>query len=105
MLPSEGLHHGNDYNAFALADDLMEPFRPVIDLLVSTMLPLPEELTPQIKRNLFNCLNLDVLSGGKHFTVANAIEREVQSLSSAFEDEKTALLLPQLIELKQHSYE
>lgn len=60
FLPSLGLHHHNEMNNFNLADDLMEPFRPVVDLLVARM-PLPQDsLTPECKRLLFNILNLDV---------------------------------------------
>ena len=47
--PALGIHHRNQYNHFVLADDLMEPFRPVID---RTALALGPELTKEAKRSL-----------------------------------------------------
>ena len=83
----------------------MEPLRPLIDLLFySNVLP-DDELNPEIKRMLFNCLNLDVILGGKHYSAAYAIERMVHSLSRALADKTVALELPDLIELAMHRYE
>ena len=104
FMPALGLQHRSMVNSFNLADDIMEPFRPVIDLLVSNYFD-GDELTPDKKRLLFNSLNLDVLSGGQHHTVAYAMERLVQSLTRSLEEGKAQLLLPELTELKQHSYE
>lgn len=103
--PSLGIHHRSSLNSFNLADDLMEPFRPVIDLLVFQSMTSDEELTPCNKRVLFNCLNLDVLSGGQHHSVAYAIERLVRSLSSAITDKGSGLILPDLLPTAQHRYE
>lgn len=105
FLPAFGLHHANGLNAWNLADDLMEPFRPVADLLVSRMPQDEEGLTPEKKRALFNLLNLDILSGGKHHSVSYAIERLVQSLSKSFAERSVQLCLPKLLELAQHRYE
>ena len=105
FLPTLGLHHRSTLNPFNLADDLMEVFRPLVDLLVVREIGETEELTPATKRRLFNCLNLDVLSGGKHHSTAYAIERTVQSLGKAMESKEAELTLPGLIDLKQHCYE
>ncbi len=105
FLPAFGLHHSNTLNAFNLADDFMEPFRPVTDLLVSAGASPEEELTPETKRQLFNCLNLDILSGGAHHSVAYAMERLVQSYSRALQEKSAALCLPELRELRMHRYE
>ena len=106
FLPVLGLHHRSTLNSFNLADDLMEPFRPIIDLLVSrTAEENDADLSPAQKQALFNCLNLDILSGGKHHSVNYAIEREIQSLISALSDKAEALALPRLLDLKQHRYE
>lgn len=102
--PALGLHHHSQLNAFNLADDFIEPFRPVVDLLVARTVTEDAVLTPAIKRNLFNLLNLDILSGGQHHSVAYAAERLVQSFSGALCD-GAVLCLPQLLELQQHSYE
>ena len=105
FLPSLGVHHRNELNAFNLADDLMEPFRPIIDLLVFRSFQEEDTLTPSHKRLLFNCLNLDSSLDGKRYAVSYAIEQEVQSLHRSFSEKSPKLLLPRLLELKQHSYE
>ena len=60
FLPAIGLWHDNVYNAFNLSDDMMEPFRPIVDIGIYMMLPLydDEYLTPAFKRAiiaLFDC--------------------------------------------------
>ena len=105
FLPSLGVHHRSTLNAFNLADDLMEPFRPLADLLVHSSMGPEDTLTAERKRMLFNCLNLEMLSGGQRHSVSYAIDREVQSLRRAFEEKQPELTLPILAELKQHSYE
>lgn len=105
FLPSLGLHHRSTLNAFNLADDLIEPFRPVIDLIVSHSMEEEMELSPPQKRLLFNCLNLDILSGGQHHSVAYAVERLVQSLGRTMEQPEKGLTLPTLLESEQHRYE
>ena len=105
FLPALGLHHRNALNSFNLADDLIEPFRPVIDLLVFRSMDYDSELIPENKRILFNCLNLDILSGKQHHSVSYAIERLVHSLGRSLEDSENSLTLPKLLETAQHSYE
>lgn len=105
FLPSVGLHHRSTLNAFNLADDLIEPFRPVVDLLVSHSMDEETQLGPSQKRLLFNCLNLDILSVGQHYSVSYAVERLVQSLGRAMEDSEKELVLPVLLESEQHRYE
>ncbi len=104
LSPALGLHHKSSLNPFNLADDCMEPFRPVIDLLVAHFLQEDELLSPPKKRLLFNCLNLNILSHGQHHSVSYAMERMVQSLCRAPEQESPKLLLPTLLETEQHRY-
>lgn len=103
--PALGLHHRSELNSFNLADDLIEPFRPLVDLAVRTLADADTELTPNIKRMLFNVLNLDILSGGQHHSAAYAVERTVQSLHRSLKEGKPLLLLPQLLGLEMHAYE
>lgn len=105
LLPALGLHHKSGLNNFNLADDLMEPFRPIVDRIVYLCFEEDTELTPENKRQLFNCLNLDILSGGQRHSVAYAAERLVQSLVRSLETGEPKLILPELVELKQHRYE
>lgn len=105
FLPALGLHHRSTLNAFNLADDLIEPFRPLIDLMVFSDISEDDELTPEKKHYLFNCLNLNIRSGKQNHSVAYAVERLVQSLSRAILEEKPELTMPELLNLQQHRYE
>ncbi len=105
FLPSLGLHHHSELNKFNLADDLIEPFRPLIDLLVITYIDPTEDLTPEKKRLLFHCLNLDILVTGKRYAVSYAVELCVQSLSRCLAQKESLLQLPLLTDLRQHRYE
>ena len=99
FLPYLGLHHDSELNQFNLADDLMEPFRPVADLYVAANVAEEAALTPALKGALVNLLNVDILSDGQNHSVAYAMERLVQSLRGQ------AIQLPQLLEYNQHRYE
>lgn len=105
FLPMLGLHHKSELNSFNLADDMMEPFRPVVDLMTYTLFDADDELTPDKKRLLFNCLNLDISSGGQRHSVAYAMERAVQSLQRSMNRGENGLVLPVLLPLNQHKYE
>ena len=61
FLPALGIWHDNKYNAFNLSDDLMEPFRPIVDISVYRILEFhsdEEMLTPQMKKELINLLDI-----------------------------------------------
>lgn len=103
--PAFGLHHRSTLNAFNLADDLMEPFRPTVDLLVFRTVEDEDELTPRLKQALFNVLNLDILISGQHHSVSYAMELLVQGLARALDKRDPKLPLPRLLELGQHGYE
>ncbi len=105
FLPALGLHHRSELNSFNLADDLMEPFRPVVDLLAARHIGRDDELTPERKRMLFNCLNLDVLSGMQRHSVSYAMERLTHSLARSLERGEAELTATELTELRQHRYE
>jgi CRISPR-associated protein Cas1 len=63
LLATLGIHHHSRYNAFCLADDIMEPYRPYVDELVYELyqeIPQAEELTKDIKARLLELLSMDV---------------------------------------------
>ena len=64
LLPTLGIHHHNRYNAYCLADDIMEPYRPYVDRLVFQMSGRYDmskvELTKSQKVELLSILALDV---------------------------------------------
>ena len=104
LLPWEGLHHCSQLNQYNLADDLMEPFRPVVDLYVAANVDEASTLAPALKHALFGLMNADTLSGGQHHSVAYAMERRVQSLRTGME-KGGALALPKLLAWQPHGYE
>jgi CRISPR-associated protein Cas1 len=105
LAPWQGVHHCSGVNSFNLADDMMEPYRPVVDLFTATNVDAECELTPHLKARLLDLLNADILSGNQHHSVAYAMERQVQSLRSCCDKQKDALLLPGLLATQQHRYE
>ena len=104
--PCIGLQHHNQLNSYNLADDLIEPFRPLIDLYVA-MLPDTDshELTPAIKRQLFNVTNLLMLQNGKKMRVMYAVSRAASSLAKSITNQENTLELPTLIGLEEGRYE
>jgi CRISPR-associated protein Cas1 len=107
FLPVFGLQHHSSLNQFNLADDLIEPFRPAVDLLVAKHITddASGELSPAMKRELINVINCDIVLDGKKYGISYAIERMVQSLVAVCAGRAGALLLPELIEIAQHEYE
>ena len=103
--PVIGIHHRSTFNSFNLADDLIEPFRPIVDLLVANHFLAEDDLLPEGKRLLLNTLNLDVLLGGRHFSVGYAIECFVQCFANAISLKSTTLEVPVLLNSQQHLYE
>lgn len=104
-LVSRGIHHSNNLNAFNLVDDLIEPFRPVVDLLV-VQEELGGELTSEIKRRLASVFEILVKTAMGEVPVQVAIEEELDTLKSAVRKADASLLeLPNVIPLKRASLE
>lgn len=106
--PSLGMFHHSELNSFNLADDMIEVFRPLVDLYVASHFDVSEvdaDLTPQIKRDLFNIINYDMSVKGEKRIISNCIEMLVYSYSGAIQGNRTDLELPELIPLQVHSYE
>lgn len=102
--PCLGLHHRSELNQFNLADDLIEPFRPLVDLLVFQRCDFLE-FDIMTKRELQNILNYEMLSGGERHSMAYAAERFVNSVIASYDSPDKKLLLPSFGELKRHEYE
>lgn len=73
LMPFLGVFHCNQYNQFNLADDMIEVFRPIVDLYVKTQLFDVKNLDTQTKGELFGLLNYNVLVEGQIQTVSYAI--------------------------------
>jgi CRISPR-associated protein Cas1 len=107
--PSQGIFHASEQNAFNLADDLIEPFRPLVDLQVFHMTRHirmgKNKLVPEDKASLVGLLNVDVGMESGRMSVLSSIEYTVESLCRLFEAEKLALDLPLLLGLNAHERE
>ena len=93
--PTLGLHHSNEGNAMRLVDDLMEPFRPVIDLKVWLLVRNGErEVTPETKRALVRTLYDDMQTGTGATPVMVCAQRLATSLAQVYLGERERLDLP-----------
>lgn len=105
FLPCLGIFHSNTYNAYNLSDDLIEPFRPIVDYFVYNNLHnLGDEFNSQSKKVLFTMLNLEVFSGKERHVLSYAVEREVESII-AYYSGKDTLILPEIYNKGQKEYE
>ena len=93
--PTIGLFHSNRANAFALADDLMEPFRPLVDLTARAIAMCDgAEVTSDAKRRMAELIALDLPLTGETSPVSVALSRLAVSLAQSFEAKRLALALP-----------
>ena len=92
--PTVGIQHSNRGNAFALADDLVEPFRPLVDALVAVMVAEGiDALDPEGKRRMARLIALDLRIGNETSPVSIAAQRLAQSLAKAFASGRPELTL------------
>ena len=104
--PCIGLHHRSELNNFNLADDLIEPFRPVVDLYVTQNFSKDDDvLTPRQKAGLFNLTNYLVKQAGRRYRVMLSIDRVCMALANSVTAGENLLELPELIPLELHQYE
>ena len=99
LLPTLGIHHHNRYNAYCLADDIMEPYRPFVDdLVINIMQKYPDytELTQSIKTALLMIPSLDVMLDGKRSPLMIAVGQTTASLAKCFNGELRKIAYPEL---------
>ncbi len=93
--PSLGIHHSNRTNSLCLVDDLMEPFRPFVDYVVSVLVSNQrEEMTIEVRRDLASVLVMDLATDRGTTPLQTCLERAAQSLAQSFETGKPELVLP-----------
>ena len=93
--PTVSLHHSNQYNAFALCDDLMEPFRPIVDTTVLKLSRLiGQNVTSDIKKKLVQLIALDLPLGDNKSPISVALMKLSTSLAQSFIEKKLSLILP-----------
>ena len=99
LLPTLGIFHRNQYNAYCLADDVMEPFRPYADQLVVQIVKgdAPyEELTTELKRKMLALPAMDVTVQGETSPLMVAVQRTTASLARCFLGETRKISYPEL---------
>jgi CRISPR-associated protein Cas1 len=99
LLPTLGIHHRNQYNAYCLADDIMEPYRPFVDKIVCQIIRGNGkflEMSPSMKKALLEVPAMDVIIDGKSSPLMNAVQRTTASLAKCFEGTAKKVLYPEL---------
>lgn len=87
LLPTLGIHHRSKYNAYCLADDIMEPYRPYVDRLVIGIIKNSSdisEITKEHKSELLNIPVLDVIINNKRSPLMVAMQQTTASLAQCF---------------------
>ncbi|WP_419870610.1 type II CRISPR-associated endonuclease Cas1 [Chryseobacterium sp. CT-SW4] len=100
LLPVLGIFHKNKYNPYCLADDLMEPFRPFVDMLVMQWLemdPGSEELTKEFKAHMLKIATADVKLENKVRPLLIAVKVAASSLYKCYTGEKRLISYPELL--------
>lgn len=100
LLPTLGIHHSNKYNAYCLADDIMEPYRPFVDFLVCYIIDNYdnyETLTTELKKELLTIPAMDVIIDGKKSPLMVAMSRTTNSLQDCFMGNSRKLIYPKYV--------
>ncbi len=99
LLPTLGIHHHNRYNAYCLADDMMEPYRPYVDELVLDIISKVDDYTPltkEIKMMLLTIPTIDVTIEGKRSPLMVAALQTTASLYKCYTGELRRVALPEI---------
>lgn len=99
LLPTLGIFHHNRYNAYCLADDLMEPYRPYVDQVVYQIIEeqgLQADIPKEIKALLLKIPAMDVMIGGEKSPLMVATQRTAVSLVKCFNGDQRKLVYPEI---------
>lgn len=101
MLPMLGIFHKNKYNAFGLADDIMEPYRPFVDQIVLSLVEeyqIYQPLTKEVKVALLGIMRKDVFIDGSRSPLMVAMSRTTSSLYDCFAGKSRKILYPSYVD-------
>jgi CRISPR-associated protein Cas1 len=100
LLNTLGIHHKSKYNAFALADDIMEPYRPIVDEKVYEIMQNFEqqELNTAIKAELLQILTRTVYFKEEKSPLMVAVQKTTASLAACFEGKLRRIAFPEWVE-------
>lgn len=106
FLLSQGIHHGSELNPFNLADDFLEPLRPVVDFFVAAELSDASEFLREHRQKLVELLSWNVLIDGEKHSVLRSTDLTAASFITACRQKSPAALkLPALLSPEVHAYE
>lgn len=97
LLPTLGIHHRNKYNAFCLADDIMEPYRPYVDRVVMEIVDSKADiikLNTDLKKQLLSIPAMEVVIEGERSPLMVGMTRTTASLSHCFQGTKRKIAYP-----------
>lgn len=96
LIPTLGIHHHNRYDAYCLADDIMEPYRPYVDKLVVEIVEegVPEEFDVDVKRRLLELPVREVIIDDVRRPLMLAVSQTANSLRKCFSSELRKLVYP-----------
>ncbi|WP_430937366.1 type II CRISPR-associated endonuclease Cas1 [Saccharicrinis sp. 156] len=101
LLPTLGIFHRNKYNAYCLADDIMEPYRPFCDELVYGMWKKGEikdvEITREHKAKLLSIASMDVLFDKQKSPLMVGLSRTTNSLFECYKGERRKIIYPEFM--------
>jgi len=100
LLPTLGIFHKNQYNAYCLADDIMEPYRPFVDRVIVNIVRMNGrflEMTPSMKKELLGIPAMDVVIGNEKSPLLVAVQKTTASLAKCFEGKQRKILYPDFI--------
>lgn len=99
MLPTLGIHHHNRYNAYCLADDIMEPYRPYVDEIVYQIVNERGvdslQLTKELKARLLSIPTIEIVIGGKRSPLMVGVSQTTASLYKCFSGELRRIAYPE----------
>jgi len=99
LLPILGIHHRNKYNAYCLADDIMEPYRPFVDSLVWNLVQNKvdyTELNTSVKKELLAIPAIDVTIDGEKSPLMIALQRTTASVQRCYEGTAKRIIYPEM---------
>lgn len=102
LLPTLGIFHHNRYNAYCLADDIMEPYRPIVDKLIIDVVDeigrYPEDLDKDVKVKLLQIPVLDTFIDGVRSPLMNAVATTTASLAKCYMGITRKILYPEVLD-------
>jgi len=100
LLPTFGIHHKNKYNAYCLADDIMEPYRPFVDKIVCGLIDKGSDyyiLSKEIKTELLKLPSIDIMINGEKSPLLVGLQRTTASLAKCFEGKNKKIIYPEFV--------